>query len=44
MHPVPLRQFRNRRILAQRLNCNLRLANATQLCQGPRSPAKERRG
>ena len=25
MHPVPLRQFRNRRIIAQRLKRNLRL-------------------
>src|SRR5208283_5187254 len=31
MHPVPLRQFRNRRILAQRLKRNLRLERCIKL-------------
>ena len=31
MHPVPLRQFRNRRILAQRLKRNLRLERRIKL-------------
>ena len=30
-YPVPLRQFRNRRILAQRLNRNLRLERRIKL-------------
>jgi hypothetical protein len=31
MHPVPLRQFRNRRILAKRLERNLRLERRIKL-------------
>ena len=47
MHPVSLRQFRNRRILAQRLNRNLRLERRINFLRDfviPRSIGCDRAG